>query len=285
MSKEYRCLCGRIFTTPNSYNGHKSHCKIHQTATYSPEHVAANEEMFKSTLAEARAVQIESTTTKRFVELQQWIDEQHTCEKCDKVMTEKYGSGRFCSKTCANSRKQTVESRLKTSNSMLATNSKKRAMGIVNSQHKAAVDRYNQSPTRCVICGNILPYEQRERKTCSQKCYQTQISLSTKHTLTILGKHVEGRHIVYKTTMENDPRYYIGVRKTELKEFDGYLGSGIIINRMIQKYGVEKFHRETLFEFTNSTDAYNKEKELLIEALKDPNCVNIATGGQGGKTH
>lgn len=54
---------------------------------------------------------------------------------------------------------------------------------------------------------------------------------------------------------------------------------------MIDKYGKENFIRETLFEFDNSTDAFNKEKELLVEALMDDKCVNIADGGQGGRTH
>ena len=34
--------------------------------------------------------------------LRVWISEHHCCEICGKVMTEKYGSGRFCSKQCAN---------------------------------------------------------------------------------------------------------------------------------------------------------------------------------------
>lgn len=34
--------------------------------------------------------------------LQKWIDERHCCEICGKLMTIKYGSGRFCSKECAN---------------------------------------------------------------------------------------------------------------------------------------------------------------------------------------
>ena len=34
--------------------------------------------------------------------LQKWIDERHCCEVCGKLMIVKYGSGRFCSKECAN---------------------------------------------------------------------------------------------------------------------------------------------------------------------------------------
>ena len=54
---------------------------------------------------------------------------------------------------------------------------------------------------------------------------------------------------------------------------------------MIRKYDKENFVRETLFEFNNSVEAFNKEKELLSEHLNNPLCVNIASGGQGGKTH
>ena len=29
MTTTYLCECGKEFTTPNSFNGHKSHCKVH----------------------------------------------------------------------------------------------------------------------------------------------------------------------------------------------------------------------------------------------------------------
>lgn len=100
----------------------------------------------------------------------------------------------------------------------------------------------------------------------------------------VKGKHVDGTHIVYKVINDFDSRYYIGVRKTDDTVFDGYLGSGIHITNMVKRYGKEHFTRITLFKFDNSTDAYNKEKELLESCLQDANCVNIASGGQGGAT-
>lgn len=51
-------------------------------------------------------------------QLDQWISEKHTCEHCGKLMTEKYGSGRFCCKACANTRKPSIEQRAKTSKSV-----------------------------------------------------------------------------------------------------------------------------------------------------------------------
>ena len=29
-TKEYICICGKVCTTSQSFNGHKSHCKIHR---------------------------------------------------------------------------------------------------------------------------------------------------------------------------------------------------------------------------------------------------------------
>lgn len=42
----------------------------------------------------------------------------YICEKCGKEVTNKYGSGRFCSKSCANSRTHSKETREKIKNSL-----------------------------------------------------------------------------------------------------------------------------------------------------------------------
>ena len=41
-----------------------------------------------------------ASAKKRAERLQKWIDEKHTCEFCGEIMVEKYGSGRFCNKSC-----------------------------------------------------------------------------------------------------------------------------------------------------------------------------------------
>lgn len=48
----------------------------------------------------------------------QWMLEKHLCECCGKLMTEFYGSGRFCSDYCAHSRNHTEDSRIKTANAV-----------------------------------------------------------------------------------------------------------------------------------------------------------------------
>jgi hypothetical protein len=60
---------------------------------------------------------------------------------------------------------------------------------------------------------------------------------------------------------------------------DGYMGSGKLIKRAIEKYGVENFIKEILHIFDNELDMRNKEKELVVLS---ENSYNILEGGKGG---
>ena len=72
---------------------------------------------------------------------------------------------------------------------------------------------------------------------------------------------------------------------------DGYLGSGRALSASIKKYGRDCFIRDVLFELPSEESMNLKEKELVTEELvNDPNCYNLAVGGEGGpmfkgKTH
>lgn len=111
--KIYTCECGKTFSTPNSFNGHKSNCKIHYKAVGKDIDV----------VREKRAVSIKSVLNDKYQHINEeiqlkWIDEKHTCEKCGKVMTEKFGSGRFCSQSCSNSHQMTTAWRTNLSNAV-----------------------------------------------------------------------------------------------------------------------------------------------------------------------
>ena len=115
---QYICECGRIFDRPNSFNGHKSHCKIHFQAAGKEDIRELNKEAISSKTSES----LKARNAKKKEALSQlWLSEQHKCEKCGIIMTEKYGKGRFCSKTCANSRACSEEKRKKISESVKAT--------------------------------------------------------------------------------------------------------------------------------------------------------------------
>lgn len=92
-------------------------------------------------------------------------------------------------------------------------------------------------------------------------------------------------YIVYRTINNVNGKYYIGVHKSESMDFDGYYGSGLLLQRAIKKYGRESFKRINLFVYDNPKDAFHAEERLLSEWKEHPNCYNIADGGRGGYTN
>lgn len=89
-------------------------------------------------------------------------------------------------------------------------------------------------------------------------------------------------YLVYKTTNLVNGKIYIGQHQTyDLN--DGYLGSGILIQRAIEKYGEENFKREILFECSSVEEMNAKEAELVNEEfLKRDDVYNLKLGGDGG---
>lgn len=113
--KIYTCICGKHYTTQNGLHTHQTrHCKILLTKEkYEKEYLHC-----RSMSLQAAQIAKEKKKQRKLLEIQNWVSEQHICEKCGKVMTEKFGSGRFCSKSCANIRKHSNETKQKISNSL-----------------------------------------------------------------------------------------------------------------------------------------------------------------------
>ena len=106
MKKEYECICGKKFDNPQSFNGHKSHCKKHQLNKYGSlqklEDVDKHRHLKAKETLKLKYNKLKSIKNKAMID--KWLEEKHTCENCHKVMTVKYGSGRFCCRSCANKR-------------------------------------------------------------------------------------------------------------------------------------------------------------------------------------
>lgn len=89
-------------------------------------------------------------------------------------------------------------------------------------------------------------------------------------------------YFIYKTTNVANGKIYIGKHKTDNID-DGYIGSGTILKRAIEKYGISNFKRDILFFCDSEDDMNRKEKEIINEDfIKRKDVYNIAIGGQGG---
>ena len=100
----------------------------------------------------------------------QWISEKHRCQHCGKIMTKKYGSGIFCSITCAHSRLHTEETKNKIRHSLEITR---------NLRRNQIRDEYENSPKYCKICGKTIPFNRRHREYCCTKCGKIAGSLAS----------------------------------------------------------------------------------------------------------
>jgi group I intron endonuclease len=89
-------------------------------------------------------------------------------------------------------------------------------------------------------------------------------------------------YFVYKTTNIINGKIYVGVHQTDDLN-DTYLGSGIILNRAIKKYGRENFQREIVKMFDCLEDAYILESEIVNQDfIARHDVYNKALGGNGG---
>lgn len=89
-------------------------------------------------------------------------------------------------------------------------------------------------------------------------------------------------YIVYKTTNQINGKFYIGTHKTKNLN-DNYFGSGKLLLRAIEKYGLENFRKEILYVFDNPKEMYAKEAAIVNDDfLAENNTYNLKLGGAGG---
>lgn len=167
MNINYTCVCGRTFTNPQAFNGHKSHCKANFVNKY-------GENSDFEQIAAQRKEKVIAGVYKRAEQQReqkeiQWVSEAHVCEHCGKPMLTKFGSGRFCSRACANSRTRTSDSKAKVSEAM-------RTSEKISQKKLAVRSAYALNPKKCSVCGSILSWEQRKLSTCgNQSCIAERI--------------------------------------------------------------------------------------------------------------
>lgn len=94
-------------------------------------------------------------------------------------------------------------------------------------------------------------------------------------------------HYVYMIYNTINKKRYIGKRSCICAiEEDTYMGSGVLLKKAINKYGLENFEKRILKTFETEDEALEYEKHLIdkLNACEDSNYYNIASGGLGGDT-
>lgn len=135
-----------------------------------------------------------------------------------------------------------------------------------------------------------LDYKQNKRleKTpCVEKTHRRTTQTRSIH-ISLINKTMI-KFIVYKTTNLITGQYYYGKHRQVSDTFDGYFGSSRTLIKDIEKFGMDNFTRETLYEFDSEQECYLKEQEVISNKWKeDPLCYNKQPGGKGfssGKNH
>ena len=89
-------------------------------------------------------------------------------------------------------------------------------------------------------------------------------------------------YLIYKITNTVNNKIYIGKHQTDNKD-DDYMGSGKILKRAIEKYGIDKFTKEILFECGSLEEMNEKEADIVDEEfVARLDTYNVKLGGQGG---
>jgi hypothetical protein len=89
-------------------------------------------------------------------------------------------------------------------------------------------------------------------------------------------------YYLYEIKNNVNGKLYVGVHKTKDMD-DEYMGSGKLIRRAIEKYGISNFSKRIIEMFDSSESMFAREKELVTEEfLLREDVYNLRRGGTGG---
>ena len=254
----YRCVCGREFDKPNSFNGHKSNCLIHLESTGKLSKKLETRELTNNKISRSLK---QVSTRKKQLKLKEWIDEQHRCEHCNKIMTEFYGSGRFCCRSCSNSKPQSESSRNKIQLSV-----KKQAAYYNRLRHETCVKTYNETPAICKVCGKTLSYDNRHKSTCgSTSCIEARLRAGGIHGVQSQGDARRSKNEIYFAEL---CKSHFNNVETNVPIFQGWDADVIIHDHKLAILWNGSWHFDKI-TVSHSVEQVQTRDRLKIQAIQN----------------
>lgn len=185
---KFVCECGREFENSQAFNGHKSHCSCHLSCKYGEEASIIYKQRQDSCYKKLLQNNLLRYDQIKLLKRQKWESSEHFCKFCGKRLYDKFGSGTFCSLSCSSSYNNFMRMRSEDVNKKISQTLKIKynsgELDIEKAYSKCkenSLNRYLQNPKKCKVCGNIIPYDKRNRKTCSEHCLQVSFQIAGMH--------------------------------------------------------------------------------------------------------
>ena len=249
----YICECGAEFEHPQKFNGHKGHCKVHLAAV-------GKLDVYVDRQARASATGRAANNAKRAQKKQQvlidWLTTDPKCSRCGVLMTEKFGSGKFCSRACANAREHSVETKQRI---------RQGVAGQAQSKHLEAKQTYLLNPNYCTICGKVLSYKMRFRSTCCEECLHKATSAAGRYAATKVEKRSKNE-IAFCILCEN----YFGIENVLHNEpiFNGWDADIILLDYRVAILWNGPWHYRKVTEQHSLEQVQTRDKIKVSEIIK-----------------
>lgn len=166
--KIYKCICGKQFTHPNAFNGHKGFCEKYRLSIGKDPNI--NKELNVQKLKKALQVALNNRKSKHYME-------KRKCIICGKTFeVDNFSKRVTCSSKCSHTR----------SNSGPCQQFREQCLANRLKKKQEKLLRWKASKPKCKYCGNLIDTENKQalKNFCNRVClakYSNQFKTEESH--------------------------------------------------------------------------------------------------------